>query len=68
MEEIASERDSTLQHAQELSNQLDKAATERDQLQLSLEATQIQVDELQFQLDELSQTYGFLVLISAHYT
>lgn len=52
-----SERDSTLQEAQELADRLEKVQTERDGLKLDLETAQVQVDELQFQLDELNTRY-----------
>lgn len=54
---LASERDSTLQEAQELADRLEKVQTERDGLKLDLETAQVQVDELQFQLDELNTRY-----------
>lgn len=49
-----SERDTTLQEAQNLADRLEKVQTERDGLKLDLETAQVQVDELQFQLDELN--------------
>jgi hypothetical protein len=52
--EAASERDSTLQEAQDLADRLEKLQSERDQLKLVLESSQVQVDELQFQLDEIN--------------
>ena len=58
--DVASERDSTLQQAQAMSECLDNAEKERDQLQLVLEASQNQVEELQFQLEEISSRHSIL--------
>ena len=58
--DVASERDSTLQHAQVMSERLDNAEKERDQLQLLLEESQNQVEELQFQLEEISSRHSIL--------
>ena len=57
IENSSSERDSTLQEAQEIADRLDSAEREKDQLQLALELAQNQIDELQFQLDELSKRW-----------
>ena len=57
---MATERDSTLQQAQEMSEQLDSAEKERDQLQLALESYQNQIEELQFQLEEISSQHKIL--------
>ena len=58
--DVASERDSTLQQAQVMSERLDNAEKERDQLQLVLEASQNQIEELQFQLEEISSRHSIL--------
>lgn len=58
--DVASERDSTLQQAQEMSERLDAAEKERDQLQLELESSQNQIEELQFQLEEISSRHNIL--------
>lgn len=43
-----------------MSERLDNAEKERDQLQLVLEASQNQVEELQFQLEEISSRHSIL--------
>ena len=53
IDHACSERDSTLQQAQELADRLDQTETERDHLQLTLEATQGEVDELHYQMEDL---------------
>ena len=60
VDDVATERDSTLQQAQEMSERLDNAEKERDQLQIELESSQNQMEELQFQLEELSSRHRIL--------
>lgn len=43
-----------------MSERLDNAEKERDQLQLALESSQNQIDELQFQLEEISSRHSIL--------
>ena len=58
--DMVTERDSTLQQAQEMSEQLDNAEKERDQLQIAFESSQNQVEELQFQLEEITSQHKIL--------
>lgn len=58
--DVIIERDSTLQQAQEMSEQLDNAEKECDQLQIAFESSQNQVEELQFQLEEVTSQHKIL--------
>lgn len=53
LDNAVEERETTMQQAQELSDQLEKANKDREQLQENLVTSTGQVDELQTQLDEL---------------
>ena len=53
IDHATSERDSALQQAQDLVDRLDQTETERDHLQLTLEAAQGEVDELNYQIEDL---------------
>ena len=58
--DVVTERDSTLQQAQEMSERLDNTEKERDQLQMAFESSQNQVEELQFQLEEITSQHKIL--------
>ena len=58
--DVLTERDSTLQQAQEMSERLDNTEKERDQLQIAFESSQNQVEELQFQLEEVTSRHKIL--------
>lgn len=58
--DMITERDSTLQQAQEMSERLDNAENERDQLQIAFESSQNQVEELQFQVEEVTSRLKIL--------
>ena len=55
MDSVTEDRDSTLQQAQELADQLLAAEQKRDELQGSLASAQGQVNELQVQLHDLNK-------------
>lgn len=58
--DLVTERDSTLQQAQEMSERLDNTEKERDQLQIAFESSQNQVEELQFHCEEISSRHKIL--------
>lgn len=60
MDSVTEDRDSTLQQAQELADQLLAAEQKRDELQGSLASAQGQVNELQVQLHDLNKSHRAL--------
>ena len=58
IQDATSDRESTLEQAQKMADQLEGAEREKGDLQEALVAAQNQVEELQDQLDELSRRWG----------